>query len=528
MTRVIEASHRESDQAAPVALPTVVRSSKTSRQKSGKPAIICHYCSKLGHKAPDCRKKQQDQAQASSATSKEKGKSKSREFGFSVCEIGSSVNSSKALSTWLIDSGASIHITGDPHCFVDIQTLQHPVIVRIANGKELISTKIGTVEIFHQGDKILVKNVHFIPDCKQNLLSCKQMLKDGKTLRMTKDACYISDGTQELVVSAVNGLYYLNSPADVYTTIIDQPDSTRSLTLQEAHEILGHVNMRTLRNMIKLRKLKWKIQDTPGVDKPCSGCLLGKMSRQIPKERIVKQEYSKAGDLVSADLWGPAQVPSTNKNRYFQGKIDHAIDYIHAGFLPRKSEALPDLQSYANLLSNQKGIHIRRLRTDNAKEYTSNAFSNWTSNLGISHQFTTPYSSYQNGKEALVSNNTWEFVKYQPQFNVLPNQWIFSIKDNPDYSIRYKARLVTGGHKQREGIDFGQTFAPVVRYESIRLLIALATFFGWPIHQLDFITAFLNGLVDEDIYMRIPVGYTVPGGGSKGLCLETETITLWP
>ena len=74
---------------------------------------------------------------------------------------------------------------------------------------------------------------------------------------------------------------------------------------------------------------------------------------------------------------------------------------------------------------------------------------------------------------------------------------------------RYKARLVVKGFEHKEGIDYGETFTPVVRINSIRLILALAAKNGWCLRQFDVKTAFLYGRVDEDIYMEQPKGYEI-------------------
>ena len=80
---------------------------------------------------------------------------------------------------------------------------------------------------------------------------------------------------------------------------------------------------------------------------------------------------------------------------------------------------------------------------------------------------------------------------------------------------KYKARLVIKGFRQKEGLDYFDTYSPVTRITSIRLLIALATVYDLQIHQMDVKTAFLNGELEEEIYMEQPEGFIVPGQENK-------------
>ena len=91
--------------------------------------------------------------------------------------------------------------------------------------------------------------------------------------------------------------------------------------------------------------------------------------------------------------------------------------------------------------------------------------------------------------------------------NIVGNQWVFALKRSSDGSVeRYKARLVAKGFNQAYLIDYDETFTPVVKWASIRILLALGACFDWEIHHMDVKTAFLNGDLEHSIYMEPPVG----------------------
>ncbi|KAG4217050.1 hypothetical protein PC116_g34469 [Phytophthora cactorum] len=97
-------------------------------------------------------------------------------------------------------------------------------------------------------------------------------------------------------------------------------------------------------------------------------------------------------------------------------------------------------------------------------------------------------------------------------------KWVFKIKRKADGSIeKYKARLVAKGFKQKYGIDYTETFSPVVKYVTLRMVIAIAKYFGWPLDQLDVVTAFLYGIMKEQVFCIVPEGVELDGNFD---CLE--------
>lgn len=103
---------------------------------------------------------------------------------------------------------------------------------------------------------------------------------------------------------------------------------------------------------------------------------------------------------------------------------------------------------------------------------------------------------------------TWKLTDLPTGRKAIGNRWVFAIKlNNNNDIIRYKARLVAKGFSQRPGVDFSETFSPVVRFETMRALLCVAVQRNWNIKQFDVKTAFLNGRLEEDIYMQQPQGY---------------------
>ena len=127
----------------------------------------------------------------------------------------------------------------------------------------------------------------------------------------------------------------------------------------------------------------------------------------------------------------------------------------------------------------------------------------------------------------LLKTNTWTLVPPHPYGNVIACKWVFKLKYKLDGSTdRYKARLVAKGFNQTPGVDYFETFSPVVKPSTIRIVLSLALFFWWPIRQLDIQNAFLNGDLQEQVYMRQPPGFVNTQNTSHVCCLHKALYGL--
>lgn len=105
--------------------------------------------------------------------------------------------------------------------------------------------------------------------------------------------------------------------------------------------------------------------------------------------------------------------------------------------------------------------------------------------------------------KALVNQGTWELVRPPAGANIIGCQWIFKVKRNSDGSVaRYKARLVANGNQQNEGVDFTETFSPVIKEPTFRIVLSMAVHHSWSIRQLDVSNAFRHGVISEEVYMK--------------------------
>lgn len=108
----------------------------------------------------------------------------------------------------------------------------------------------------------------------------------------------------------------------------------------------------------------------------------------------------------------------------------------------------------------------------------------------LTYKVASKYSEWQKAMEselqAITRNNTWELVSLPPKKNLVGVKWLFKVKHAEDgKGVKYKARLVAKGYSQQPGVDFQETFAPVARFETIRIILSISACMGWAIHQMD-------------------------------------------
>ena len=128
---------------------------------------------------------------------------------------------------------------------------------------------------------------------------------------------------------------------------------------------------------------------------------------------------------------------------------------------------------------------------------------------------------------SITKNDVWEVVPRPTRKSAVTSRWLYKIKHVVDGSIeKYKARFVARGFTQKEGIDYDETFALVARYTTIKTIISLAAVFRWKLHQMDVKTAFLNGEIEEEVYIEQPEGFATHGKKTHACKLKKSLYGL--
>jgi len=654
--------------------------------------------------------------------------------------FGASVGSvtSPQQGQWLVDSEASSHMTPDKELLIDYHQFEKPELVGLGDGRTVEAVGIGTVYvnmIFKVSDpkRAVLSNVLYVPKLACNLFSVRAAVSRGNIVQFGHSRCWIRGSHRKLLGmgSLVDKLYQLDCIPVSKEQASVALEQQKQLNLW--HQRFGHLNEKQLKDIVRNELVA-------GVSIPrtanltfCEACVKGKLSRK-PFKPVGEIQSTRKLQLVHSDVCGPMHTESIGGRKYFVTFIDDYTRCCSVYFLRHKYEVLEKFKEFEALVTNESGLKIGTLRTDNGGEYLSGEFKEFLKSKGIRHQLSVPHSPEQNGvaermnrtlvesarsmiahaglsnsfwaeaiataahvknrtpsnaikngvapverwygkkpnvshlkvfgcmayahvpdaerrkldmkaeklrfvgyslkskgyrlyndetrkivirrdvvfnevdfgtdrneieaevelKEmtevgsnqmefkheeeprhsqrqrrqpvrfgfeeyadtltvehqvnhvaynvcqitepetmhealsgeyanewkaaadseykSLIDNQTWDLVSLPEGRKAINCKWVFRVKHDSEGRVeRFKGRLVAKGYSQKYGIDYDETFSPVVRFSSIRILLAFAVQKGMLVHQMDVVTAFLNGELSEEIYMQQPPGYVQLG-----------------
>nr|KYP72342.1 Retrovirus-related Pol polyprotein from transposon TNT 1-94 [Cajanus cajan] len=301
----------------------------------------------------------------------------------SVAHIGPSfvgLTHSTSLGPWVLDSGATDHISGNRSLFSSLSTSRYLPSITMANGSRATSHGVGTI---HLSPSLSIDNVLYVPESPFNLLSLSRLTRSLDCLiSFTKDSAFLQDRSSGRMIGTgceSHGLYHLR-PSAPAGLVVDSPSLI--------HAQLGHPSLAKLQHLVpRLSKLSHL---------SCESCQLGKHSRSSFSQSVPNRALSPFA-LVHSNIWGPSRVKSTLEFQYFVTFIDDYSRCTWLFLMKNRSELFFIFQSFYNEIHNQFGVSIRTFHSDNAREYLSHSFQAFMTSHGILHQTSCAYTPQQNG-----------------------------------------------------------------------------------------------------------------------------------
>ncbi|WRX09128.1 Integrase [Theobroma cacao] len=475
-----------------------------------RPNVRCRNCNQLGHVQRVCKNKAETQVKANEPVEK----AETTEEHLFMVQTGNLKTVDASL--WLLNSGASNHMTPNVKLFVEIDD-QYRSKVEIGNGVYLQATGKGLVPIQTSScaskskDKLnLIHSDVGGPLSEESLNGSRSdnggeytsqefsqfLEKEGIFHQLTAPYCPQQNGVSERKNSTV---------LEMCRCLMFEKNMPKRFWAEAASTAVYLLNIIPTRAKQNITPYEEWYGTTPFVDHLR---VFGSLCYQhIPEEQRDKlQPKAQMGISVSRNVvfdenksWNWEQSQAVDLNEFI-----NVSNYQHTD-----SQILVDAETVDE-------APVRRVRSiQNIYERCHMAITepNSYEDAAVHEHWVTAIKEKLN---MIVKNKTWSLVDRPKDRQLIGVKWIFKRKLNPDGTLnRYKARLVVKGYSQILGIDFQETFAPVARLDTIRLLIALAAAFQWKLFHLDVKSAFLNGKLDEEIYVEQPPGFELCSGQGK-------------
>jgi transposase InsO family protein len=433
-----------------------------SRQRNfSKRGKECFYCKKKGHFKRECRKLQQDQeqkkqgaggsevalvaAEAACAMQSEASDSSQEYYSSSVSADGSAgsgdsaapaevslalispallagikrSNANLSRDTWVVDSGASRHVTGNSALLCNIREASSGHCITYGNGSMAAVAAIGDVVLYSGGTvrtKVKLRDVLYVPGHSFNLFSLSSAIDAGADVVFSDSRCRIRWQQQELLYAVKQqSLWIIDTQSATPAALLAAPEqrSSSKADAAEWHSRYGHLGYQKLGQLVSkgmVKGLNVSAADFTAAGKQlCDPCQRAKQTR-LPFESSSSGPTSKL-ELVCSDLMGPISPPTVGGKRYVATFRDVFTGYTEIWLLENKSEMASVIPAAISLFENQAGCSIKALRTDNGSEYLSNAVEQLLLSKGIQPQPSMPYTPQQNGAAERLNRTLMEKVR---------------------------------------------------------------------------------------------------------------------
>lgn len=361
----------------------------------------CFNCNQTGHMKRDCP----------AAENRSRNRYSGNDAVFAVGD-------EKSVS-WLIDSGATSHMTPHRSDLIDFKQLKDDIKVTIADGRKLRVEGAGTVKLIGlDGRRISMMEVLLIPGLDRRLLSVGKLAERGLSVEFQRASCIIWDKNEALATGTRNGKAYTLDCQQEEARLVQYSGVDSQWELWHAR--MGHpsedVLVKTMRSTEGIPALK------QGIKTLCGGCMKGKQTIEaFPGRSMTKT--SRVLELVHTDVMGPMKTLSKGGAKYILTFVDDYSRYVVAYFLAKKSEVADKIKMFKALHENQWGARIKCLRSDNGTEFVNKTVTNLCQRNGIIHQRTVPYSPQQNGIAERMNRTIMEKARSMLHYKCVPICW---------------------------------------------------------------------------------------------------------
>ena len=337
----------------------------------------CHYCKRFGHIQKNCTERIKSEGKdKQEATETQKGKkSRPNKVGLLTSHV---LGVQESAQNWIVDSGATCHISNTKELFEQLQPYHQKIT--LGDGHTLEAVGTGVVELklkLPDGETKIgrLSDVLYVPTLSYNLLSVPKTTEAGNTVRFGETHGEFTNRQGEVlaVASKAGGLYYLNCEP-LYDRVNVSSDQQSKEKLW--HRRFGHLGMRNMNKLKKSELVDGFDYTTPEKLDFCKPCVSGKIHRS-PFPKTGRERATEPLGIVHSDVCGKISSPSLGQAEYFVVFIDDKTHYVWISVVKHKHEVFQSFLEWKALVEKSSGYRVKKFRTDNGGEYTSNEFENY-------------------------------------------------------------------------------------------------------------------------------------------------------
>nr|KYP43697.1 Retrovirus-related Pol polyprotein from transposon TNT 1-94 [Cajanus cajan] len=375
------------------------RSGGQGRGSQPRSEVECYKCGKLGHYAKECR--------SANCYNYEK----------SEAELDLSCLNN---SVWYLDTGASNHMCGEESFFNELIKVKAGFVSFGDDSKVAVKGR-GTIKFMQKDGRVgEIRNVYYVPELKNNILSMGQMMEKGNSVLMKDRVLYLKDKHDRLIARVEmkkNRMYKLELN-------ILQNKCLKLDVKDEAmmwHFRFGHLNFGGLAELSR-KELVLGLRGVEFDKKFCEACVLGKHTRTSFPSSSEHKAKEQLG-LIHTDLCGPISPASFSGKKYFISFIDDFSRKTWVYFLQEKSKAFEAFKKFKVMVEKETNKQIKALRSDRGGEFTSAEFMEYCEEQGIKRLLTAPYSPQQNGVAERKNRTILDMVRTMLKGKNMPEKF---------------------------------------------------------------------------------------------------------